>query len=381
MPEETDYQPKPAIHEVLADGQSYRVKRADAGEGESGSTKSVIAAVAANIAVGVVKFFAAAVSGSSAMVSEGIHSLVDSFNGLFILYGMKRAKRPADLEHPFGHAHELYFWTMVVAVMIFALGGGLSVYEGINHTVNANPASLAGDATLNYIVIVAAALIEGASLRVALKNFNQARGDVPPMRFIREAKDPSLFTVVLEDSAAEAGLVFAFLGVFLSRLLSIPQLDGIASILIGLLLCFVAGILLRETKSLIVGEGLRAEELRQIEDIVEEDPRVLECGRILTLYLGPRDLLLNMDVTFKRECTRDQIMVAVDRIEGEIVRRFPQTTRIFIETESLHFTRRQSQEAARVGASDGVGAIIEDGPDTPAHAQTDGPRAGVHRVL
>ncbi|MBO7701812.1 MAG: cation diffusion facilitator family transporter, partial [Eggerthellaceae bacterium] len=240
----------------LPDGQDARVE----GEGPAGeSPKAVIAAVLANIAIGIVKFIAAFISGSSAMISEGIHSIVDSGNGLLILFGMKRAERKPDLAHPFGYSMELYFWTLVVAVMIFALGGGLSIYEGIERLIEITPDTKLGDPTLNYIVIAISAIIEGLSLRVALREFNAARGKVKPLRFIRDAKDPSLFTVVLEDSAALTGLLFAFLGTLLGHITGNPVFDGIASVLIGLLLAFVAVILLRETKGLLIGEGLQAD--------------------------------------------------------------------------------------------------------------------------
>ncbi|MDD6730406.1 MAG: cation diffusion facilitator family transporter [Eggerthellaceae bacterium] len=359
-------EPANPLHTALPDGQGFR-GATPATEHESRG--SVIAAIAANIAVGIVKLIAAAVSGSSAMISEGIHSIVDSGNGMLVLLGQKRSSRQADLEHPFGYGHELYFWTLVVAVMIFALGGGLSIYEGIARIREIGPDTVLGDPTVSYVVIVAAMLIEGASLRVALKSFNKARGEVRPLTFIKQAKDPSLFTVVLEDSAAELGLVFALLGIFLSHALNMPVFDGIASVLVGLLLVAVSTLLLRETKGLLVGEGMRAPELREVEAIAERNPYVIECGRILTLYLGPNDMLLTMDVTFKKECTRDDIMQAIDQIEGQIVRRFPQTTRIFIESESLRFTYEQAEQAAALGASKG---------DSRSDIH---PRPGIHRVV
>ena len=245
----------------MPDGQDARTED---GEQHGESPKAVIAAVLANIAIGIVKFIAAGISGSSAMISEGIHSIVDSGNGLLILYGMKRAQRKPDLAHPFGYSQELYFWTLVVAVMIFALGGGFSMYEGISRILSITPETTLGDPTLNYIIIAISAAIEAASLSVALREFNAARGDVAPMRFIREAKDPSLFTVVLEDSAAEIGLLLAFLGTLLGHLTGNPYFDGIASMLIGVLLACVAVILLRETKGLIIGEGFSASELRKV---------------------------------------------------------------------------------------------------------------------
>lgn len=326
----------------LPDGQDARVD----GEGPAGeSPKAIIAAVAANIAIGIVKFIAAFISGSSAMISEGIHSIVDSGNGLLILFGMKRAERRPDLAHPFGYSMELYFWTLVVAVMIFALGGGVSIYEGVHRIMEITPETTLGNPTLNYIIIGISAIIESVSLSVALREFNAARGDVKPLRFIKEAKDPSLFTVVLEDSAALIGLILAFLGTLLGHLTGNAYFDGAASVLIGVLLAIVAIILLRETKGLLIGEGLQGDELVQVARIVEADPRVHKCGRILSLYLGPQDLLITIDVTFEEKASRDAIDEAIDGIEREIVRAFPQTTRIFIEPENLHATHADAERA------------------------------------
>lgn len=326
----------------LPDGQDARVASDDQ-HGES--PKAVIAAVLANVAIGIVKFIAAFISGSSAMVSEGIHSIVDSGNGLLILFGMKRAERKPDLAHPFGYSHELYFWTLVVAVMIFALGGGFSMYEGVSHIMHITPKTTLGDPTLNYVIIAISAVIEGVSLSVALREFNAARGDVSPLRFIREAKDPSLFTVVLEDSAAEMGLLFAFLGTLLGHLTGNPYFDGIASVLIGVLLACVAIVLLRETKGLIIGEGLSADELQRVSRLVEADANVVECGRILSLYLGPHDLLVAIDATFAEGTDRDAIDESVDSIERAIVEALPQTTRIFIEPEDLGHTQAAAKRA------------------------------------
>ena len=326
----------------LPDGQDARVD----GEGPAGeSPKAIIAAVAANIAIGVVKFIAAFISGSSAMISEGIHSIVDSGNGLLILFGMKRAERRPDLAHPFGYSMELYFWTLVVAVMIFALGGGVSIYEGVHRIMSITPETTLGNPTLNYIIIGISAVIESMSLSVALREFNAARGDTKPLQFIKEAKDPSLFTVVLEDSAALTGLLLAFLGTLLGHLTGNPYFDGAASVLIGVLLALVAIVLLRETKGLLIGEGLQGDELVQVARIVEADPRVHKCGRVLSLYLGPQDLLVTIDVTFEEKASRDAIDEAIDGIEREIVRAFPQTTRIFIEPENLHATHAGAERA------------------------------------
>ena len=318
--------------DYVPDGQSARTGE---GQAQGESPKAVIAAVLANIAIGIVKFIAAFFSGSSAMISEGVHSIVDSGNGLLILFGIKRSQRRPDLLHPFGYSQELYFWTLVVAVMIFALGGGVSMYEGISRIREITPETTLGDPTLNYVIIGISAIIEGISFSVAVREFNAARGDVSPLRFIKEAKDPSTFTVVLEDGAAEIGLLLAFLGTLLGHALDNPYFDGIASVLIGVLLAGVAVILLRETKGLLIGEGLNADEVLRVKQIVEADPLVIECGRILSLYLGPHDMLLAVDATFDEDADPDWIDASIDGIERAIVRAFPQTTRIFIEPENL----------------------------------------------
>ena len=307
------------------------------------SNATVVVAVIAGVITSLVKFVAASITGSSAMFSEGIHSMVDAINDSLLLVGNKMSQRKPDVTHPFGYGQELYFWTLVVAVMIFALGGGVSLYEGISRIHEITPETTLGDPTLTYVIIAISAAIEGASFTVALREFNAARGNMSPLRFIKEAKDPSTFTVVLEDGAAELGLLIAFLGTFLGHALGNPYFDGIASILIGVLLAGVAVVLLRETKGLLIGEGLRADEVREVERIVKSDPLVIECGRVLSLYLGPHDMLLAVDVTFEDGAERDNIDASIDAIESAIVSAFPQTTRIFVEPENLRATTKSAR--------------------------------------
>ena len=310
-----------------------------------GGTASVLAAIAANIGVGIVKFIAAAFSGSSAMVSEGIHSIVDSGNGLLVLLGLHRAKKAPTIEHPFGFGKELYFWSLVVAVSIFALGGGASImqgYEAVRDTLTGAEAS-EGSPILAFIVLIASIAIEAASLRVAIKGFNEARGDKGVFEFIKHCKDPSLYTVLLEDTAAELGLAFALIGLGLSTITGNPIFDGAASILIGLLLMSVSIILLHECKGLLVGEGMTREELDQVRSLIESQPEVDKAGRILTMYFGPESMLMTVDATFKPSCSADQIMLAIDCIEKDVARTWPQTTRVFIEAESLADVERQRQ--------------------------------------
>lgn len=308
------------------------------------STIAVVAAIIGDILVGIVKLIAAAITGSQAMVSEGIHSIVDSGNAMLVLFGIHQSRKGADEDHPFGHGKELYFWTLVVAVLIFAVGGGISLMEGINYLRSITPETQLSDPTANIIILCIAAVIEGVTLSIAIRQFNKARGDMGPLEFIGYAKDPSLYTVVLEDTAAETGLLIAFLGITLSHAFNNPYIDGIASVLISLLLMAVASVLLIETKKLLVGEGLNKPETRRIIEIVEANPHVVDCGRVLTMYMGPHQLLVTIDANFKLTSSAHDILVAVDNIEAGIRKEFPDATRVFIEVESLRNVREQAQE-------------------------------------
>lgn len=303
------------------------------GHGES--KVAVVAAVIANLVIAIIKFIAAGITGSSAMISEGIHSLVDTGNGGLLLFGMKRAKVPADEGHPFGHGKSLYFWSLVVAVSIFGIGGGMSLYEGIAHIRHVAPDAVLSDPTANYIVLLVAMVVEGFSFSVALKEFWRAKGERSPWQFIRESKDPSLYTVVLEDSAAMLGLIFAFLGVFFGHLLENPYLDGAASVAIGLLLMSVAFVLAWETKGLLLGEGVDAVTLADIRRRVESDSAVDRAGDILTMYMGPHELLVNLGVSFKPGTTAEEMHESIRRIEGDLIGQYPECTRVYIEAESL----------------------------------------------
>ncbi len=301
----------------------------------SGSKIAVIAAVAGNLTIAVIKFIAAAVTGSSAMISEGIHSLVDTGNGGLVLLGMKRAQQPADATHPFGHGKSLYFWTHIVAISIFGIGGGMSVYEGISHMASVSPVAEMGDPTIAYIVLAISVLVEGGSFAVAVRQFLQAKGDMGAWQYIRHSKDPSLYTVVLEDSAAMLGLVFAFAGIFLGHMFHNPYLDGLASVAIGLLLMSVAGVLASRSMGLLLGEGVNPHQLEDIRRRVESDPAVERAGDILTMYMGPHDLLVNMGVCFAAGTTADQMHEAIHRIETDLKSAYPETSRVYIEVESL----------------------------------------------
>lgn len=303
---------------------------------------AVVAGMLGNIAVGVVKFVAAFISGSSAMLSEGIHSMVDSGNGILMLFGMRKSTQQPDYLHPFGYGKELYFWTLVVALLVFFLGGGISIVEGAQSLRDTYLGiHELGDTTLNFVVIVIGMVIEGITLAIAIRQFNAARGETSARKFIRDTKDPSLFTVVLEDSAAELGLVLAFASTLACQVTGNLYLDGVASVLIGLLLCTVAIILLHETKGLLVGEGMKHRSLDELRDIVEADDRVVSCGRILTMYMGPESLLIAIDATFKTSLSAKEVLDTVDDIERRLHVRWPQATAVFIEAESMRQVLRQ----------------------------------------
>lgn len=306
---------------------------------QSGSKIAVFAAIAGNLIIAIIKFVAAAITGSSAMISEGIHSLVDTGNGILILLGMKRAKQPPDETHPFGYGKALYFWTQIVAVSIFGIGGGMSVLEGISHIRNVTPATEMGDPTAAYIVLAISFIVEFGSFTVAIKQFRQAKGDIGTWQFIQKAKDPSLYTVVFEDTAAMLGLCFAFLGIYFGHLFNNPYLDGVASVAIGLLLMSVAWILASRTKDLLLGEGVDPDELVDIRRRVESDPAVEKAGDILTMYMGPEDLLVNMGVCFVKGTTAEQMHEAIRRIEADLHSAYPVINRVYIEAESLPASR------------------------------------------
>src|SRR6185436_14776624 len=295
------------------------------------SKTAVIAAIAGNLAIAITKLVAAFFSGSSAMLSEGIHSVVDTGNGGLLLVGLRKSQKPADAKHPFGHGKELYFWPLIVAILIFALGGGMSIYEGIIHLKHPHMS----DPTWNYVVLGIAFFFESISSFFAFKAFKKELRGRGPLAAIRASKDPTAFTVLFEDSAALLGLIVAFLGIFLGHLLENPYFDGAASIGIGIILASVAVFLAYETKGLLIGEGVDPETLAKIRAIVAADPAVDELKEALTMHFGPADVLLTLDIRFKKELSAEQITRAVPRLETTIQSEYPYIKHIFIEAKSL----------------------------------------------
>jgi len=296
------------------------------------SNKAIYGAIIANTAIAISKFIAAFFTGSSSMLSEGIHSLVDTGNGALLLYGIRKSRKPADDEHPFGYGNEVYFWSFIVAVMIFALGGGIALYEGIEHVLHPREIK---HVVWNYIVLVSAIVFEGTSLRIALKEFSKTRGNKSFFKELIDTKDSSTAAIVIEDTAALMGLSIALLSVFLGHVTGIIYFDGIGSILIGLLLISVSLFFAVECKSLLIGEGLMEKDVLKIKQVLAEDSHVIAYKKPLSLYFGPKEVLVNLDVNFKDGLTSDEIEITVDRIERKIKDNIPSVNRIFIEAETI----------------------------------------------
>ncbi|HKX28107.1 MAG TPA: cation diffusion facilitator family transporter [Blastocatellia bacterium] len=299
---------------------------------EGSSKVAIYAAIGGNLAIAVSKFVAAAYTGSSAMISEGVHSLIDTGNGMLLLLGLKRSRKPPDEAHPFGHGMELYFWTLIVALLIFAVGGGISVYEGITHLRHPKPIE---SPVWSYSVLGLAIIFEGISWTVAWRQFSAVKGERGIRQTIRESKDPTLYTVIFEDTAALLGLVVALLGVFLTERLGRPIFDGLASIIIGLLLAGVAVYLANESRLLLIGEGTDPQTLAEIRRLVEAEEAVEKVRRPLTIHFGPHTVLLAIDVQFKPSIPARGLEGVVDRIEQRIRERYPDVKHILIEADSI----------------------------------------------
>jgi cation diffusion facilitator family transporter len=297
-----------------------------------GSRSAVVAAVVGNTAISVAKFVAAAITGSAAMLAEGIHSVADTGNQLMLLWGLGAAKRDADAEHPFGRGKEVYFWSFMVAVMLFA-GGAVFAF---NHGISAirHPSEL-GDQTASVIVLVVSIFIEGFSFSVALREFNKVRGNRSTWRSIHDTKDTAILVVLLEDSAAMTGLLLALVGVGLASITGDPIWDGIATLAIAALLAVVAFVLAFETKSLMIGEAASRSDRAQIRATVLSHPNVEQVGRLLTMHMGPNDILVNLDVDLKANLGDEGIEQTIDDIETAIRQVIPEANNIFVELESI----------------------------------------------
>jgi len=296
----------------------------------SGSKKVIFAALAGNSLIALTKFAASFYTGSSAMLSEAIHSVVDSGNQVLLLHGLRRAGRPADRTHPFGYGRELYFWAFVVALLIFSVGAGVSIYEGIHKVIHPQPV---GTPWVNFIVLGLSILFEGGSFLVALKEFGQVRAGRSFWTAARACKDPAIFVVLFEDMAAMGGLVIALLGLLAAEYLHLPRMDGIASIAIGLLLAGAAIFLSRETKGLIIGESADPKVLTGIEELALASDAVQSINELRTMHLGPHDILLALSLDVHDNLTGGEIEKAVNDLEDAIRAKYPDIKRLYIEIQ------------------------------------------------
>lgn len=296
------------------------------------SKTSIYGALVANLLIAVTKFIAGIIGKSGSMISEAIHSLVDTVNEVLLLLGIYRSKKEPDATHPFGYGKELYFWSFIVSILIFGLGGGISIYQGIMHI--REPEEL-GNATMSYWVLGLSILFEGMSLIIAVKHFKQVRGETPFWEAVIKSKDPSNFLVLFEDSAAVAGLFVVGLCLYLNQRYNMPVLDGVASILVGLILIAVSAILARESRSLLMGEGIAPETKTRICELVQQDPSVVKVLHIMSTYQSPDEILLMLIIEFKPELQAVAINDAIDRIRETVKGRYKLMKYIIIQPDIL----------------------------------------------
>ncbi|RWA71987.1 cation diffusion facilitator family transporter [Mesorhizobium sp.] len=317
--------------------------------GHAGSKRVIYAALAGNLAIAVTKFAAAFFTGSSAMLSEGVHSLVDTGNGALLLHGMRRAARPPDHAHPLGHGRELYFWSFIVALLVFALGAGVSFYEGLVHIMAPEPIV---NARVNYIVLGLSFLFEGSSWLVALKEFRREKGSQGWLQAVRRSKDPSVYTVLFEDSAALLGLIVAFAGILASELLEIPELDGVGSIGIAIILGATAIFLARESKGLLLGEPASPEVQKKVLAIAEQDPAVQRANGILSVHIGPEEIVAGLSIEFEDHLTAPEIEACVERLEARLKTDMPEIARLFVKPQATGTWERRRKAIAEASEED-----------------------------
>jgi cation diffusion facilitator family transporter len=294
--------------------------------------KSIYSALIANLLISLTKFVAGAFSNSAAMISEGIHSMVDTINQVLLLYGLKQSRKPADALRPFGYGKELYFYSFIVSILIFGLGGGISIYQGITHVMHPEPLE---DPTWNYVVLLLSIVFEGISFVIARKEFNKSRGSLTWWDAIIRSKDPSNFLVLFEDGAAVSGLLVVLACIFLGHHYDIPELDGIGSICVGLILVLVSVILARESRSLLMGESIMPENQKKIIGIAERDQAVVKVQHLLSTYQSPEVIVLMLIITFRDGLDTQEINIAIDRIRKAIKKEFALVQFVIIQPESL----------------------------------------------
>ncbi len=297
----------------------------------AGSKKVIYAALIGNALIAVTKFTAAMFTGSSAMLSEAVHSLVDTGNQGLLLYGIKRSRKPADARHPFGYAMELYFWSFIVAILIFGLGAGVSFYQGLQRVLEPHAVV---DPYINYVVLGLAIVFEGVVWIFAFREFRRIKGRRGWLEEVRASKDPTVFTVLFEDTAAMLGLVVALAGLAAGEWLDMPVLDGVAAMTIAAILAVTAALLAYECKGLLIGEGAHPRVVRGIRRLAGEQPGVKTINEVLTMHLGPTDVLANLSLDFIDGIAAEEVEATVSELEQAIKSAWPEVTRIFIEVQS-----------------------------------------------
>ncbi len=298
----------------------------------SSSKKVIFAALLGNSLISITKLGVATITGSSAMLSEGIHSLVDTGNQGLLLLGLKKSQKPEDKEHPFGYGKEVYFWSFLVAIMIFGVGAGVSLYEGIHHIQHPTPIA---NPNLTYIVLAVSFLFEGGAWLFALKEFSKSKGRMGMLEAVKKSKDPSTFVVLFEDSAAMLGILVAFVGIYLSQVTGMAWLDGAASIVIGLILGGTAWLLAVETKDLLIGESALPEVVEKIRFLAGSMAEVEGVNEVLTLHMGPDYILANLSLDFRNNCTAEEVEKAVADLDAAIKFKIPTVKKVFIEAEAM----------------------------------------------
>lgn len=313
----------------------------------SSSKITIYAALVGNFLVAIAKFTAAALTGSSAMLSEGVHSLVDTSNQVLLLYGIHRSNQPADDNHPLGYGREIYFWSFVVALLVFALGAGISFYEGVMHVLEPSPVE---NPNISYIVLGLAFVFEGVSWWVAKREFGKQKGNLGWLEAARRSKDPTTFLVLFEDSAAMIGIVIAFFGVFLAHLTGIEQLDGIASMGIGVVLAVTAAFLARESKGLLIGERASRALQQEILEIADADIAVHRANSVTTVHIAPTQVVVALSAEFEDHLTAPEIEACVKRIEERMRAEHDEIAVIFVKPQTA--AEAQRERLIRAGAEE-----------------------------
>ena len=322
---------------------------------ESGSKTVILAALTGNGLIAVSKFVASIFTGSSAMLAEGIHSVIDTGNQALLLFGMRQASKPPDAKFPFGYGKEIYFWSFMVAVLLFTAGAGLSIYEGVEKILHPEPLS---HPIINYVVLGLAVLFEGTSWLIAAKEFRRVKGSWGVLEAVQRGKDPNKFLVLFEDTAAIAGLLLALIGLGLVQITDLPVFDGIASIGIGLILAFSSVWLAVETKGLLLGEAANEHVVEAIREVLDADPAVARINEIPTMHIGPEFVLANISIRFKPNLSGEQLQDAIARMDRRIKEECPTVKRVFIEAE---------HDADKTPSHDGESDKHEDEPNVSDH--------------